>query len=92
MKSGAKTYYHKLRRALRFDELAPWVRKTIVGVVGGSILLAGFALLFLPGPAFVVIPLGLAVLATEFGWARHYLKKAQDLYHKVRARRRKRNA
>jgi hypothetical protein len=92
MKSAAKQYYLKLRRALRFDELSPVIRKTIVGVIGGSILLAGLALLFLPGPAFIVIPLGLAILATEFGWARHYLKKAQDLYRKVRARRRKKNA
>jgi Putative transmembrane protein (PGPGW). len=59
------------------DELSPAVRKVIVGIVGGCVLMAGFALLFLPGPAFVVIPLGLAILATEFAWAKHYLDKAK---------------
>ncbi len=39
-----------------------------VGVIGGTILLIGVALIVLPGPAFVVIPVGLAVLATEFLW------------------------
>ena len=37
---------------------------------GGAVLLVGMALLVLPGPAFVVIPAGLAILATEFEWAR----------------------
>jgi hypothetical protein len=33
----------------------------------------------LPGPAFLVIPLGLAILATEFVWARHLLNKAKGM-------------
>jgi hypothetical protein len=36
----------------------------------------GVALLVLPGPAFVVIPVGLAILATEYAWARRWLRKA----------------
>jgi hypothetical protein len=32
------------------------------------IILAGIALVVLPGPAFVVIPIGLAMLSLEFGW------------------------
>src|SRR5436309_11522174 len=47
----------------------------IVLVIGCSILLIGIALIVLPGPAFVVIPVGLTILATEFAWARHWLKK-----------------
>lgn len=42
-------------------------------VIGGTVLLIGVALLVLPGPAFIVIPLGLAILATEFRWARNLL-------------------
>src|SRR5438552_11055699 len=53
--------------------------RVIVLVIGGSILLIGIALIVLPGPAFLVIPVGLAVLATEFAWARHWLKKALAL-------------
>ncbi|MEZ4331236.1 MAG: PGPGW domain-containing protein [Myxococcota bacterium] len=56
------------------------VRRLIVTVVGLTILLAGFALIFLPGPAFVVIPVGLAVLALEFEWARRLLRRARDAW------------
>jgi len=45
----------------------------LVIVVGVTVLLIGLALLVLPGPAFVVIPIGLAILATEFVWARKSL-------------------
>ncbi len=83
----AKDAFGKVRHALRLDELSPGVRKWLVGIVGGLVLLAGFALIFLPGPAFVVIPLGLAILASEFAWARHYLHKARDWYEQARARR-----
>ena len=51
------------------------VRRVIVSVVGATVLLIGVALLVLPGPAFIVIPLGLAILATEYAWARRWLKK-----------------
>jgi hypothetical protein len=44
-------------------------RKVGVAAAGGSLLVLGVALIFLPGPAIVVIPLGLALLATEFRWA-----------------------
>lgn len=53
-------------------------RKVIVLVIGGTVLLIGIALLVLPGPAFVVIPLGLFILSTEFVWARRFLKKIQS--------------
>ena len=55
------------------------VRRVIVSVVGATVLLIGIALLVLPGPAFVVIPLGLAILATEYAWARRWLKKARRI-------------
>lgn len=54
------------------------IRKIIVTVVGFTVLLIGIALLVLPGPAFVVIPIGLAILATEYVWARRLLKKVKD--------------
>jgi tellurite resistance protein TerC len=45
--------------------------------VGGTVLLVGIAMIVLPGPAFVVIPSGLAILGIEFAWARHWLKKVK---------------
>ncbi len=66
--------------ALRF------VRRLVVLVFGISVVLAGIVMIVTPGPAVVVIPLGLAILATEFLWARrlldnmkHRLAAGQDL-------------
>jgi uncharacterized protein (TIGR02611 family) len=55
------------------------VRRVIVSVVGATVLLIGVALLVLPGPAFIVIPIGLAILATEYAWARRWLKKVRGM-------------
>jgi len=52
-----------------------------VGVIGGALVLAGAALLALPGPGWVTVFLGLAVLGTEFHWARKsagWLKRQLD--------------
>jgi tellurite resistance protein TerC len=58
--------------ALRF------ARKVAVAVIGSTVLAFGIALIVLPGPAFVVIPLGLAILATEFLWARRLLRRVKQ--------------
>ena len=55
------------------------VRRVIVSVVGATVVLIGIALLVLPGPAFVVIPVGLAFLATEYAWARRWLRKVRRI-------------
>jgi uncharacterized protein (TIGR02611 family) len=54
-----------------------WLRRAVVAVIGFTVLLIGLAMVVLPGPAVVVIPLGLAILATEFLWARRLLEKAR---------------
>jgi tellurite resistance protein TerC len=59
------------------------VRRVIVSVVGATVLLIGIALLVLPGPAFIVIPVGLAILATEYAWARRWLNKARRIASNV---------
>ena len=38
----------------------------------------GVALIVLPGPAIVVIPVGLAILATEYTWARRSLNRLKQ--------------
>jgi uncharacterized protein (TIGR02611 family) len=58
------------------------VKRLIIGVIGITILLIGIALIVLPGPAFIVIPFGLWILATEFVWARRLLKKVKDKLQK----------
>ena len=56
-----------------------FAKRIVVAVVGGTVTLIGVALLVLPGPAFIVIPIGLSILATEFVWARRYLRKAREI-------------
>ena len=48
--------------------------RLIILVVGMTVLLIGIAMIVLPGPAIVVIPAGLAILATEYAWARRWLR------------------
>jgi tellurite resistance protein TerC len=71
-------------RALRLDILSPGMRRCVVGLIGGTVLLLGVVMIVLPGPALLVIPLGLAILGTEFAWARRVIKKARGLLPKVK--------
>ena len=50
--------------------------RIVFGIAGTLVTLVGVAMLALPGPAFVVIPVGLAMLALEFEWAERALEKA----------------
>jgi uncharacterized protein (TIGR02611 family) len=52
--------------------------RTGFAIVGATITLAGVAMLVTPGPALVVIPIGLAMLALEFAWAERLLDRALD--------------
>ena len=61
-------YYPTLKQA----------KKAIVLLVGGTLLLFGISLIVLPGPAFIVIPLALVILATEFIWAKRLLKRLKE--------------
>jgi len=54
------------------------VRKVGVGVVGGVVLAVGLAMLVLPGPALIVIPIGLTILASEFAWPRRILVRLRE--------------
>ena len=54
-------------------------RRVVVTVIGFTVLLIGVALLVLPGPAFIVIPAGLAILAVEFAWARRWLQRIKQV-------------
>ncbi len=50
----------------------------MVGVVGVTVLLLGIVMIVTPGPALVVIPVGLAILSIEFTWARIWLKRLRE--------------
>ncbi len=62
----------------------PRLRRIVVGVIGGTIVLIGIAMIVLPGPSVIVLPLGLVILATEFAWARWILRRGKAAMHRVR--------
>jgi len=78
-----------IRSLLVFDEKHPLyspyrlAKRIAIGIVGGSVLIVGIAMIVLPGPAFVVIPVGLGILGIEFAWARSWLKKAKSKAEQV---------
>ena len=52
--------------------------KLVRTILGFSVLALGVLMIVLPGPAVVVIPIGLAILASEYAWARRYLNKFKE--------------
>jgi hypothetical protein len=60
------------------------MKKLFIGLIGGTVLLLGVAMLVLPGPGLPIIAAGLAILATEFLWARQAWRKAKVTAARVR--------
>jgi uncharacterized protein (TIGR02611 family) len=66
----------KLERQREAHRCRPKPVRWLYVAVGFTLILAGFCMLVLPGPAALVIPLGLAVLSLEFCWAQRWLDKS----------------
>ena len=47
-------------------------------IAGFTVLLCGLAMIVLPGPALIVIPIGLAMLSLQFAWAENLLENALE--------------
>ena len=60
------------------EKLYRQIKKLVIFFIGMTIVLIGCILFFTPGPAIVVIPIGLAILATEFIWAKKLLQKFKE--------------
>ena len=73
-----KSFREMMHRRYKSKTTMQRIKRIVVTVVGGTVLALGIALIVLPGPAFIVVPGGLAILAIEFAWARRWL-------HSVRA-------
>ena len=65
-----------IKRVVHFTYKA--ARRIVVGVVGATVLLLGVVMIVTPGPAIVVIPVGLTILSIEFTWARMWLKRLRE--------------
>jgi len=60
------------------------MRKLVVAIIGGTVVLLGIGMIVLPGAAVVVVPAGLAILATEFLWARRAFQQSKGLLGRAR--------
>lgn len=63
-------------------------RRIVVAVVGATVLLIGIVMIVTPGPAIVVIPVGLTILSIEFAWARTWLKRLRESISSLNAKER----
>jgi tellurite resistance protein TerC len=75
-----------LRSSATVGEVPKNMRRFLVISAGFAVLAAGLVMIALPGPAVVVIPAGLAILAKEVGWARTVLDRGRTLAKKTKAR------
>jgi putative transmembrane protein PGPGW len=64
----------------------PALRRFLIGAIGFSVILIGLIMIVLPGPAFIVVPLGVAILASEFAWARRVWRRGRILISRVRGK------
>lgn len=72
----------KVLAQLRVEDV-PHIRRIIITVVGGTVLILGAAMVFLPGPGMLVMLGGLALLGTEYVWARRLMRRSKLLAHKA---------
>lgn len=53
------------------------VWKGTIILIGSTVLAIGVAMIVAPGPAFLAISLGLAILGAEYAWARRWADLAK---------------
>ncbi|NVN50035.1 TIGR02611 family protein [Mycolicibacterium hippocampi] len=77
---GFTRRWARWRDRLRERRVADLVYRIIVGVVGLLVLAVGIIAIPYPGPGWAIVFVGLAILATEFDWARKLLAYARERY------------
>jgi tellurite resistance protein TerC len=64
----------------------PRLRRFLIGTIGFSVVLIGLVMIVLPGPAIIIVPLGFAILASEFAWARRVWRRGTILVSRIRGK------
>jgi uncharacterized protein (TIGR02611 family) len=59
-------------------------KRIVTAIIGFTVLAIGVAMIVLPGPAIIVIPVGLGILATEFVWAKSLLNRIKAQASRLR--------
>ena len=75
---GPDWLYRWRMRVIGDSRVKQIVWRTFITVIGAVVTLAGVAMLALPGPGWAAIFLGLAILASEYLWARRLLRYTKD--------------
>jgi len=65
------------RRKIRSNPHSHLIYRIVVGVIGTAIFVVGLIMVPFPGPGWLVVLLGLAVLASEFSWAQSLLQRSR---------------
>ncbi len=55
------------------------MKRIVITILGFIFIALGLIFILLPGPAIIFIPLGLALLSTQYVWARSWLRKSQRM-------------
>jgi len=69
---------------------SPWIttvqqaKRLIKIIIGFTVILFGLIMLVTPGPGIVAIVMGLAILGTEFVWARRLMKRFEKEANNVK--------
>lgn len=78
-----KRVWARWRDRVRDRPTVDFTYRIVVGVVGVAVLFVGILAIPYPGPGWAIVFLGLAILATEFEWARRALKWTRERYDRV---------
>ena len=72
------TLVERMRAQREIHLNRPLYLRVLIAGAGFTLLVAGLAMLVLPGPALAVIPIALAILSLEFAWAGRALETALE--------------
>lgn len=62
--------------------MARTIKNTLISLLGFILVAIGLIFILLPGPAFLFLPVGLALLSLQYDWAKVWLKRCQRLMRK----------
>jgi uncharacterized protein (TIGR02611 family) len=74
------SWYTRFRQRLRKRPGIDLAYRILVGAVGTAVLVAGIIAIPYPGPGWLILFAGLAILRTEFQWAQRVLRWARSRY------------
>lgn len=78
----ARLSFLRWRRFIMSNPQTAFVYRWLVGCVGGTVIVIGLILVPLPGPGWLIVFVGLAIIASEFQWAQNLLLWGRAVLHR----------